>query len=255
PFNLSVNEDCGMLVEGFESQPAILTSHAPPWAGDLLETCGYRKAMDLYAFRMRPDDTPDQIHRLAQLASRSGRVRIRNLEMSRFREEVALACEIFNDAWSENWGFVPFAQAEIQSLARDLRPILRSKFAWFVEIDGKPSAFMVVLPDVNRLIAPFDGRLLPFNWARLAHEIWRDRWKTARVPLMGLRKAYQKTAIGPAVLSLLVAELIQLGRGYDLDWVEFSWVLESNQPMLSLARLTAGAPVKTYRLYEREISD
>lgn len=254
PFALTINEDAGLLVEGFEHPPAILSSHAPPWAAAQLEACGLAKAIDLLAYRMQPRETPPEIARLARLASQSGRIRLRNLDMARYGQEVALAFDIFNDAWSDNWGFVPVSAAETAALARDTRPLMRAKFGWIAEIDGEPAAMMVVLPDINRVIAPFHGRLLPFNWAKLAHEIWRDRWKTARVPLLGVRKRYRHTALAPGVLSLMVAGLIELGRSYDLDWVEFSWVLETNRAMTRLAEIAAGPPAKTYRIYETALS-
>ena len=254
PFNLTINEDAGLLIEGFDTPPAVLTSHAPPWAGALLEHCGMAKVVDLLAYRIRPADAPPELDRLAKLAKRSGRVRIRSLDMKRYADEVALIFDIFNDAWRDNWGFVPVSDAEVATLARDTRAIMRSKFGRIVEIDGEPAAMMVVLPDLNRVIAPFDGRLLPFNWARMAYAIWADKWKTARIPLLGIRTRHRATPLATLVLSLLVSEFVELGRAYDLDWIEFSWVLETNAPMVKLGQLTAGPPVKRYRVYERKIA-
>ena len=254
PFNLSINEDCGLLVAGFESAPAIMTSHAAPWAGELLEAAGLGRTMDLFAYRMSPQRAPAALLRLAQLARGSGRVRTRAFDMRRYREEVALVFDIFNDAWSDNWGFVPVGRTETDAMARDTRPFMRGKFGRIVEIDGRPAAFMVVLPDLNRVIAPFRGKLLPFNWSRLVSAIIRDEWRTARIPLLGVRKAHRGDILAPAVLSMLVADFLALGRNYNLEWIEFSWVLETNSAMLRLAELAAGPPCKTYRLYEKEIA-
>ena len=254
PFNLTINEDAGLLIEGFDTPPAVLTSHAPPWAGALLEQCGMAKVVDLLAYRVRPADAPPELERLAGLAKRSGRVRIRSLDMKHYADEVALIFDIFNDAWRDNWGFVPVSGAEIGTLARDTRAIMRGKFGRIVEIDGEPAAMMVVLPDLNRVIASFGGRLLPFNWARMAYAIWADKWKTARIPLLGIRARHRGTPLATLVLSLLISEFVDLGRAYDLDWIEFSWVLETNASMVKLGQLTAGAPVKRYRIYERKIA-
>ncbi len=206
--------------------------------------------MDLLAYRMRPTNSPPGLERLARLALQSGRVKIRHFNMSTYADEVRLIFDIFNDGWSDNWGFVAFSKAEIDAMITQTRPIMRSKFGRIVEIDGVPSAMMVALPDLNRVLAPFKGRLLPLNWAKLVYAIWSDRWKTARIPLLGLRKTLRRTPLALAVLSLLVSEFLQLGRDYDLDWVEFSWILETNEPMVKLAELAAGSPSKVFRIYE-----
>lgn len=254
PFNLSINQDSGLLVSGFDTPPSILTSHAAPWSGQLLEGCGLSKAIDLHAFRMAPGSQPREIDRLARLARNSGRVRVRQIRMDRFADEVRLVFDIFNDAWSDNWGYVPVTEPDIAATIRDMRPIMRAKFGWIVEIDGEPAAMMVVLPDLNRVVKPFGGRLLPFNWARLAYAIYADRWETARVPLLGIRRRYRDSVLAPAALSLMVSEFISLGKGYDLEWVEFSWILETNRAMINIATLAAGPPVRTYRVYEKMLS-
>jgi GNAT superfamily N-acetyltransferase len=249
PFNLSVNEDIGLLIDGFDSPPAVLSSHARRWEGQHLEACGLAKVVDLLAYRMRPADAPAQVARLAALARKLGRVSTRSIDMSRYAEEVATAFDVFNDAWSDNWSFVPMSEAEMAALARDTRPIMQGKFGRIAEVEGEPAAMIVVLPDLNDVIAGFGGRLLPFNWARLLWAIKRDRWRTARIPLLGIRKQYRGTPLAPAILSLLVAEIIDLGRAYNLDWVEFSWVLETNRPMIAVAELAAGPACKRYRMY------
>lgn len=253
PFNLTVNQDTGLLASGFEHRPTIMTSHASAWTGGLLEACGLHKVMDFYAYRMNPALLPDRARRLADLAKASGRLAIRNVDMSRYIAETRLIFDIFNDAWADNWGFVPFSDDEAAALAAELKPIMRSKFAWIVEIDAEPAAMMVVLPDLNEVIGPFNGRLLPFNWARLAYAIWRDDWRTARVPLLGIRRKHRATPIAAGALSVLIAGLVELGRQYRIDWIEYSWVLESNTPMVALAELVAGKPAKIYRAYGKSL--
>lgn len=250
PFCLSINEECGLLVSGFETTPSILTRHSRPWIGPLLETCGLNKSMDLFAYRASPATSVPQIDRLARLARETSRIKIRQFDMARYADDVRIVFDIFNDAWRDNWGFVPFSDAEINAMITQTRPIMRGKFGRIVEVDGIPSAMMVALPDLNRALAPFNGRLLPFNWLKLVHAVWSDRWKSARIPLLGIRQNLRRTALAPVILSLLVSEFMQLGRDYDLDWVEFSWVLEINEPMVKLAELAAGPPSKVFRIYE-----
>jgi len=251
PFSLSINEDVGLLVSGFATPPAILTSHARTWSGKLLERAGLTKTIDVVAYRVSPRaPIPTQVERLARLAERSSQVAVRQFDMAHYARDVALIFEIFNDAWSENWGFVPFSEAEIASLARETRLFMRAEFGHIVEIAGRPAAMMVILPDLNTLIKSFGGRLLPLNWARLLHGIWFDGCTAARVALLGLRKEFQATPLAPAVLSLLARETIELGERYRLEWLEFSWILETNKAMRALAELVAGPPSKTYRIYE-----
>lgn len=254
PFSLAINQEAGLLVAGFDQPPALMMGQARPWADSLLQACGLTKVVDLNAYRMSPAQPPKRLERLADLARGTESIRIRQLDMHRFGEEVQLVFEIFNDAWSDNWGFVPIGDTEVAAIAAAMRPIMRGKFGLIAEIDGVPAAMLVVLPDLNRVIKSFRGRLLPFNWARLAAAIYADRWKTARIPLLGIRKAYRKSPQAPAVLSLLVAEILALGRTYDLDWVEFSWVLETNREMVALAEMAAGPACKVYRVYEKAIA-
>jgi GNAT superfamily N-acetyltransferase len=253
PFNLTINQDAGLLVSGFEHRPAIMTSHAPPWAGELLESCGLAKSMELFAYRFQPACAPMQFQRLARLAPQGDRVRVRQLDLSRYREETALIFDIFNDAWSDNWNFIPIKDHEAMALAGEMRPLLRSKFGFIAEVDGRPAAMMIVLPDINDVTTGFRGRLLPFNWAKLALSLWNDNWRTARVPLLGVRKEFRGDPIAVQVISKLMSEVLKLSKQYDLKWTEISWILETNRQMVQLAEIAAGKPARIYRIYRKEI--
>ncbi len=253
PFNLTINQDAGLLVSGFESRPVIMTSHAPRYAPALVEACGLRKVIDLLAYRTTSLTREEKIVRLGKMASDTGRVKIRNIRMSRYAEEARLLFDIFNDAWSDNWGFTPFSPDEARATANELRPFMRSKFGWIAEIDGEPAAMAVILPDLNEVIAPFGGKLLPLNWARLAYAVWNDDWHSARVPLLGVRKRHRGSPLATGVLSLLVAELFKLSRHYGEVAVEFSWVLETNRAMTAITELATGPPTRVYRIYEKAI--
>jgi len=254
PMSLTINQEIGVLVDGFHAPPAFMMPHATSTMGKLLETAGLNKAMDVLCYRMSPKDPPPIVERLANLARASDQVSTRHFNMRRFNDEVRVALDVFNDAWSENWGFVPFDAAEIEHLAKEMRPIMRGKFGRIVEINGEPAAMMVVLPDLNNEIATFNGRLLPMNWLKLATAIYMDKWKTARILLLGIRKKYRRSHLAPAILSMLVSDYLVLGREYDLDWVEFSWILETNEPMVKLAETAAGPACKRYRVYEGDIA-
>jgi hypothetical protein len=253
PMSFSINEESGCLVSGFATPPAILMTHAPVWAGTLLERAGLAKEIDFYAYRLIPDKLPKQIYKIAELARRTPGVSIRHVDMTHYADEVRTLIEIFNDAWSGNWGFVPFSAAEIDALLAEMRPLFRGHYGRFVLVNDHPVGVMVGLPNINQVIAPFHGRLLPFNWLKLWWALQRERIPTARVPLLGITKAYQSTPLGGSLLALLIAEFIPQMLSHNLEWVEFSWVLETNKRMVALAELAAGPPVKTYRIYGKNL--
>jgi hypothetical protein len=201
--------------------------------------------------------TPAQLSGgLKEIADRSRHregVTVRPFDMTRYAQEVHTLIDIFNDAWRLNWGFVPFSAAEIDALLAEMRPLMRGEYGRFVMVNDRPVGVIVALPNINEVIAPFGGRLLPFNWLKLLWRLKRETVRTARVPLMGIRRAWQMTPIGGELVALMIAELVRLQRGYVHDWIEFSWVLETNRPMVRLAQRAAGPPVKTYRIYSKAV--
>jgi hypothetical protein len=254
PFNFSINEECGCLVEGFDSPPAMLMPHGAPWTGKLLEENGLSKEIDLYAYRSKPDRLPPRIAQLAERAARFGNVALRHFDMHRYRAEIDCLIDIYNDAWSDSWGFVPFSTAEIDSLARELKPFFRNEYGRFLMIDGEEVGFAVGLPDLNGVIARFRGRLLPFNWLRLIWTMKRETWRTGRIPFLGVRRAWRTTPRGSALVVLLVKDLIeQASTRYNMEWAEYSWVRETDSRMVSLGEAIAGPPAKTYRIYAKAI--
>ena len=252
PYNFSANEECGCLVEGFDTPAAMLMPPGAPWAPGLLEGQGLVKEMDLFAYRAKPVVGP-RIEMLAKRASRMGNIALRKFDMRRYGQEIALLVEIFNDAWSGNWGFVPFSQAEIDALAAELKPFFRNEYGRFLLVDGKEVGVIVGLPDVNGIIKSYGGKLLPFNWIKLVWSLKRETWKSARIPLMGIRRAWHGTPQAGGLLALMVKEMVAEALNRNIDWAEYSWILEINKPMTTLAELLAGPPVKTYRIYSKPL--
>jgi hypothetical protein len=254
PFSFSINEECGCLVEGFDSPPAMLMPHGTPFIGKFLEVNGYSKVIDLFAYRTKPDRLPPRIAQLAERAARFGNVALRHFDMRRYRAEIDLLIDIYNHAWSDSWGFVPFSAAEIDSLAHELKPFFRNEYGRFLMIDDKEVGFAVGLPDLNGIIARFHGRLLPLNWLRLIWTMKRETWRTGRIPFLGVRRAWRTTPRGSALVVLLVKDLVeQASTRYHLDWAEYSWVRETDSRMVSLGEAIAGPPAKTYRIYAKTI--
>jgi len=254
PFSLSINEECGCLVAGFDAPPAMLMPHGAPFIGKFLEDNGLSKVIDLFAYRTKPDRLPPRIAQLAERAARFGNIALRNFDMRRYRGEIDLLIDIYNDAWSDSWGFVPFSTAEIDSLAHELKPFFRNEYGRFLMIEGKEVGFAVGLPDLNSIIADFRGRLFPFNWLRLLWSMKLETWRAGRIPFLGVRRAWRTTPRGSALVVLLVKDLVeQASSRYHMDWAEYSWVRETDSRMVSLGEAIAGQPAKTYRIYAKPI--
>jgi GNAT superfamily N-acetyltransferase len=253
PFSLSVNEETGLLVDGFDQPPAMMTGHAPPYAGPHVESAGYRKARDVRGWLTDVPELPDAVRRLLARPLPEG-LEIRPLRMAEYRAEVARLVDVFNDAWSANWGFVPMTADEVRDLADRLRPLVRDRFVWFAEMRGEAAGFIVLLPDLNAMIADLGGRLLPFGWARLLWRLKAGRPDRGRVPLMGVRRRHASTALGARIAFELVAAVRREGLARGIGRVELSWVLEDNRGMEHMLRACGARPYKTWRVYEKDLA-
>ena len=253
PFSLSINDQSGLLVSGFEAPPMLMMPHDPPYAGPRLEALGYRKARDLLAYIV---DTDAPLPPAAVAVVRRGLPRgvaLRPMRRSALREEVRTLIAIFNDAWAGNWGFTPFTPEEVEHLAGELRPLLHERLVWFAEVEGEPAAFVVCLPNLNEAIRDLSGRLLPFGWARLLWRLKMAGVRSARVPLMGVRQRVNNGLLGRVLPFFLVEALRREALAMGIRRVEMSWVLEDNAPMRHLAEASGARAYKTYRVYERDL--
>jgi hypothetical protein len=253
PFDLSINQESGVLVDGFGTPPMMMMPHNPPYVGARLEALGYAKARDLLAYLHHAGEPLPEVAARVMARPIPPELEIRPLRLTRYGEEVRTLAAIFNDAWSGNWGFVPFTEAEVTAMAREMRPLVDPELVWFAEYRGEPVAFLVCLPNVNEAIRDLGGRLLPLGWLKLLWRLKVSGLSSARVPLMGVRKALARGLVGALVPFLMIGELRRevLARG--IRQVELSWVLEDNRPMRAMAEALCGAPYKTYRIYERAL--
>lgn len=255
PFSLSVNDESGLLVEGFETPPYLMMGHARPYYARHLEACGYRKAVDMiaYLYDLAQEPPPAVAKTIAKLQAEPG-VRVRRLDMGRYREEIAAVVDIFNDAWAENWSFVPLSPPEIAFLAKNIRPLISPGHVAIAEVRGEPAAMAVTLPNVNEAIADLGGRLLPFGWAKL---LWRLKVKgteSARLPLMGVRRRYQNGPLGAALALGVIDAVRRHHAGLGTKWGELSWVLEENRRVRRIIEMLGASPYKTYRMFEKELT-
>jgi hypothetical protein len=252
PFNLSINEETGLLVEGFDTPPMIFMSHDPAYAGPRIEAQGYGKAKDVVAYLFDMGvDFPPRIRRLADRYASSG-VKLRQIDMSRFESEFGMVMEIFNDAWSGNWGFVPFTDAELKHMAKGLKPLLDPKLTAIAEYDGRAVAFGIMLPNLNEAIRDFGGRLLPFNWLRLLLRLKKGT-ASARVPLLGVRRSFSAGLSGGLAPFLIIDSMHKGAREKGIQRIELSWILEDNRPMRRIIEELGAVAYKTYRVYEKNL--
>ena len=255
PFSFSVNEECGLLVSGFDTPPYIMMPHGRPWYQRHVEAAGYAKAMDMHALRYIPrrQFIPEKRMKFIERALSSPKVNIRNIDFKRFDAEIATLVDIYKDAWSDNWGFIPMTEAQIAHMAKELRPIIEPYNIIFCELDGEPVAFGLVLPNVMQAIRDFDGRLLPFNWAKLLWRLKVKKLPEARMPLMGVRKKLHGKPLGAAFAYKIIDMVNSANMDNGVISSELSWILESNTDMLNMLTDMGGEIYKTYRIYERGI--
>ena len=248
PYDLGINQSCGLLVEGRSTPPMVLMGHAPAYYADLVQAAGLATEMDLLAYLLPPDfEAPESMQRL--LNRSAGRLRFRPLDRRRYAEEVQLLRELFNDAWSENWGFVPVTEEEFAHTGREIRPILSPDHACVAEMNGEAAGFLIALPNINELIRDLGGRLMPTGWARLLWRLKRGQATTARVPLMGVRRRYQRGPLGAAISFGMIDQVRHALYRDGIRQVELSWILETNQGMNSLIQSMGGDLYKRYRMY------
>ncbi|MEQ8661599.1 MAG: N-acetyltransferase [Gammaproteobacteria bacterium] len=253
PFGFNINQEVGLLVEGFDTRPFFMMTHARPYYATALERAGYAKAVDLFAYLISAAFQPPPV--MATLSARLRRtVHMRPLDPRRRDSDLEILRDIFNDAWSGNWGFVPFTAEEFRTIGREMLMLIPPDFIQIAELDGEPVAFIVLLPNVNEAIADLDGNLLPFGWVRLLCRLKLGYPRTARIPLMGVRRRFHHTRLGPGLALSVVEALREPGLRKGLVEVEMSWILESNEAMKSIIAALGGRQSKRYRVYEKPLA-
>ena len=255
PVSLAMWDEPGLLIQGHDHPPTVMMGHHnaayEPW----VESAGYAGVQDLYTYDLPiGGELPDLTKRIVSMGEKSGRIRIRRVDKSKFNAEAALILGILNDAWSDNWGFVPFTDAEIAYGGKKLKPIVYEDLIRIAELDGEPVAFMMTLPDLNEKIREFGGSLWPFNWAKLLWWLRKPKVRTMRVPLMGVVKKLQASRMA-SQLALMLVEYIRRDATtkFGATRGEFGWVLASNGPMRSVGEAVGGTLNKIYRIYRKEL--
>ncbi len=253
PFSLSIWDEPGLLVDGFDRPPTVMMGHHLAYYRALVEGRGYAGVKDLHTWEVPIDRPfPDLVQRVVAASARNARFHTRQVDKSKFDEEAAIILDILNDAWSANWGFVPLTPAEVAHVGKKLKPIVYNDLINIAEIDGVPVGFMIALPDINELTRDLGGNLFPFGWAKLLWRLRNPRVRRIRVPLMGIRKSLQ----GHRIASLMAFQMIENTRRianekYGATQGEIGWILDDNGPMRSIADAIESKVTRTYRVYER----
>jgi hypothetical protein len=255
PISISIWDEPGLLIRGFDQSPMVMMGHHRPEYQAWIEAAGYEKAKDLFTYELdiRIDMIP-VIDRLIKAGEKNPRIRIRNVDKSRFKDEAAIILNLLNDAWSENWGFVPLTEAEIAYAGKKLKPIIYEDLVRIAEYEGEPVAFMMTIPDINELIRDLNGELFPFGWAKLLWRLRKPRTKRVRVPLMGVAKKLQGSRLAGQLAFMLIEHIRRACVAhYGVTHGEFGWILEDNQGMMSIAQLPGAHINHTYRIFEKAL--
>jgi hypothetical protein len=254
PFSLCINEETGLLVEGFETPPMLLMGHDPVYASARLEALGYAKEKDVYAYLL--DYGTPFSRSVSRLLDRQPHpsVTLRPLNFKDYENEIRRMVDIYNDAWSDNWGFVPITEPEGEAMAKQMKMLLDGRLVRFAEADGRAVAFIVCLPNINEAVRDLDGKLFPFGWAKLLWRLKTHRVRSARVPLMGVRRSLSGTLIGSAIPLQLIGALRPGATTFGFRSVELSWILEDNVPMRRILERLGARAYKTYRVFGKTLA-
>jgi GNAT superfamily N-acetyltransferase len=255
PFSFSINEETGLLVDGFEHPPAVMMGHARRWYGPHVEAAGYAGVKDVLAYSFdNSKELPRGLAGMLRKVQQTGDLKVRPLSKKNLAHDLAILIDIFNDAWSENWGFTPFSQAEIDKLGSDLKLLVDEGFIAFAEYQGEPAAMAVTLPDINQAAHDLNGRLFPFGIFKLLTRLKLKAPRAVRMPLMGVRRKYHGTPVGSALAIAVIDNIRRYHVARGTTRAELSWILEDNLPMRRMIEAVGGVPYKTYRIYERRFA-
>jgi hypothetical protein len=255
PISLSIWDEPGLEIEGFDEDPTAMMGHHRPEYRAWIEAAGYTKAKDLLTYEVDIAHWDDpKINRLIAMGEKNPHIRIRQVDKSRFNDEARIILNLLNDAWSGNWGYVPLTEAEIAYAGKKLKPIIYNELVRIAEIDGEPVAFMLTIPDINELTKDLNGELFPFNFIKLLWRLRKPKVNRSRVPLMGVAKKLQHSRMA-TMLAFMMIEYTRrdcVGK-FGINTGEFGWILEDNKGMLSIAELPGARINHRYRIFEKAL--
>jgi hypothetical protein len=255
PFSLGIWDEPGLLIKGHDHPPMVMMGHNKAAYEGWVEAAGYAKAKDLFTYDLDVTKPfPPIVQRIVAAGEKNERIRIRKIDKSRFDEEAALILSILNEAWSDNWGFIPLTDSEIAYAGKKLKPIVLEDMILIAEYDGEPVAFMMALPDINDFLPDLKGELFPFGFVKLLWRLKKMRPKGGRVPLMGVLKKLHASRLASQLAFMMIEYIRRAGNGhYGISRSEVGWILEDNTPMLSIADAIESKCNRIYRIYEKPL--
>jgi hypothetical protein len=255
PISLSIWEEPGLLVKGHDHSPMVMMGHNRPEYEGWIEGVDYTVAKRLLTYDLPvADGFPPLVNKIVAIGERNERIRIRTVDKRHFDRDAAIIIDILNDAWSRNWGFVPFTEAEKAYGAKKLAPLIIEGTNMIAELDGEPVAFMMSLPDINPLLKPMKGKLLPFNWIKLLLWLRRMRPVDFRVPLMGVVQKLQSSRLASQLAFMMIEHIRRRGvDDHGAKRAEVGWILEDNQGMVAIADAIGSKVNREYRIYSKEL--
>lgn len=256
PISLSIWEEPGLLVRGHDHAPMIMMGHHPPEYAGWIEAAGYARAQTLYTYELDVSkEFPPIVQRIVKSGERNERISVRHVRKARWDEEAEIVLGILNDAWSDNWGFVPFTPDEVAYAGKKLKPIIHEELNMIAELDGKPVAFMLTFPDINDVLARIDGKLFPFGWFHLLRWLRNPQGAGMRVPLMGVLKELHNSRIASQLAFMMISAIRkQAAEQYGSKRGEIGWILEDNKGMVAIANTIESRINREYAIYEKPLA-
>ena len=253
PLSLSINEEVGCLVDGFDTPPMIMMAHHRSYQGGLIERAGFEKVKDVFAWRYSVGDLPERTKKAHDEIDALPEVKSHHIDMKNLDADVRIMMDVFNDAWSDNWSFVPCTERELSKLVADLKLIAIPELSYITEVDGEPAAVALALPNLNELIRDLNGKLMPTGLAKLLWRLKVTGPKQARLWILGIRKKFRNQRKYAGLSIYLYAKLNAAGKRLGIEWGELGWTLEDNAPVNVAIKMMGGKAYKRYRLYEKAL--
>lgn len=254
PFSLSINDEIGCLVDGFDSPPTLMNPHHRPYQGGLIERAGYAKAKDVFGWRYEVGEPNARVKKAQEDIRAMPEVSVRKLSTKTIDKDVDSTLDIFNDAWSENWSYVPATRREAEKMAADLKMFLVPDITVLVLIDNEPAAVALALPNVNELIPDLHGKLFPLGLPKLLWRLKVEGARSGRLLILGIKKKFRTQRKYAALSLFLYAEMNDGGRRAGMTWGELGWTLEDNAAVNAGIRMMGAKKYKVYRVYEKSLA-
>jgi len=255
PISMSIWEEPGLLVRGFDHPPTVMMAHHKPEYRGWIESAGYKPVKSLLTYELDiTREFPPIVQRIVAAGEKNPRINVRPVEVKHFAREAAIVIDILNDAWSDNWGFVPFTAKEAEYGGKKMTPLIREDLNMVAELDGKPVAFMLTWSNANEPIKEIGGKLLPFGWIKMLMWLKNPKCNTMRVPLMGVKKEYQNSRLA-SQLAFMMIEYIRRNsvKSYGATRGEIGWILEDNKGMVAIADAIDSKVNKEYLIYGKTL--